>query len=100
MAALAYLLPPVTGLIAFLFAIDPRLRFHGLQSVALGAVWPVAIYAGSFVAPILTRIAFFGGAGVWLILLLSTAVGRDLAVPGIAGRFRDLVAYRPAPEEG
>ncbi|MEA2446774.1 MAG: hypothetical protein QOK47_411, partial [Actinomycetota bacterium] len=45
MAALAYLLPPVTGLIAFLFAIDPRLRFHGLQSVALGAVWPVAIYA-------------------------------------------------------
>lgn len=100
MAALAYLAPPVSGLIAFLAGTEGRVRFHGLQAIVLGTVWPAAIYLGSVVSPSVTRVAFFAGACVWVVMFVSTALGRDLGLPGISGRLRDLVAYRVEPDEG
>jgi uncharacterized membrane protein len=91
MAALAYLAPPVSGLIAFLTADRGRVRFHGLQSIVIGTVWPALIYLGAFVSPMLTRIAFFGGAFVWVVFLVATAMGRDLALPGVKSFLREMV---------
>ena len=82
MAAIAYLLPPVTGLFAFTLGSSKRVRFHGLQSVALGFLWPLAIYGGSLLSPGITQGAFIAGAALWLLLLLGTAVGRDPGIPG------------------
>ena len=94
MAALAYLLPPLSGLIAYLFSVQARIRWHGLQSVVLGTVWPLCVYAGAALAPLLTRVAFGLGALVWIALLASTAFGADVGLPGIGDRLRDLVSYR------
>lgn len=100
MAALAYLVPPVSGLVAFLTAAEGRVRFHGLQSIALGTVWPAAIYLGSAVTPALTRIAFLVGALVWVLLLVSAAVGKDLGLPGLSDRLRAVASYPAPPREG
>ena len=100
MAALAYLVPPVSGLIAFLTAAEGRVRFHGLQSIALGTAWPAAIYLGSAVTPALTRIAFFAGACVWIVMLVSAALGKDLGLPGFSERLRAVAAYPRNVGEG
>jgi uncharacterized membrane protein len=93
MAALAYLLPPLSGLIAYLFTSDARVRFHGLQAIVFGAAWPLAVYIGSFFSPVLTRAAFGLGALVWVALLVSTAFGSDLGLPGLGERLRSVVSY-------
>jgi uncharacterized membrane protein len=82
MAALAYLLPPLTGLLAYSLGSDRRVRFHGLQAVAFGFLWPVTIYGGSLAGPIGTRVTFTLGALIWIGLLVATALGRDPLLPG------------------
>ena len=81
MAALAYLLLPVSGLLAYSLGSTPRLRFHGAQAVFLGLVWPLALYACSFVSPFLTQLAFVAGVAAWLWLSVATATGRDPRLP-------------------
>ena len=81
-AAFAYLLLPVTGLVAYLFG-DERARFHGLQAILFGALWPLGLYAASALAPGATRAVFAAGAVVWLGAILATAMGRDPALPGL-----------------
>jgi uncharacterized membrane protein len=93
-AALAYLLPPLTGLVAYFRGGSPRVRFHGLQSVALGLVWPAALFACTYVTPGATQAGFAVGALAWLALLVTTALGRDPRLPGI-GR----VLWRVAAED-
>lgn len=103
MPALAYLLMPVTGTIAYFSGRTPRTRFHGLQAVVVGVLWPAALYAGSAISPEATRIAFAAGAVVWLVLLLGTAVGRDPTLP-VVGRVLKRWAANPprdaTPDEG
>lgn len=82
MSALAYLIPPATGLFAYLKGSSPRVRLHGLQSVALGILWPSALYVGSWISPTATRVAFAALAAIWIGLLVSTAFGLDPVVPG------------------
>ena len=82
MAALAYLLPPLSGLLAYSLGRDQRVRFHGLQAVAFGFLWPVAIYAGSLAGPTGTRITFALGVLIWIGFLVVTALGRDPRLPG------------------
>ena len=82
MSALAYLVPPVTGLIAYLKGRSARMRLHGLQSVGLGVLWPAALYVGSWISPLATRIAFGFCALLWIALIVSTAVGFDVVLPG------------------
>ncbi len=82
MAALAYLLPPLSGLLVYSMGRDQRARFHGLQAVVFGFLWPAAIYVGSLAGPTGTRVAFALGALVWIALLGMTALGRDPRLPG------------------
>lgn len=84
MAALAYALLPVTGLIAFVAAAQPRVRFHGLQAIALGLVWPLFLYAAGAVSPLASQIVFGAGVVLWLGLLVATLLGRDPKLPGLA----------------
>lgn len=82
MSALAYLVPPVTGLFAYLKGRSARMRLHGLQSVGLGVLWPAALYVGSWISPSATRLAFAVCALLWIALIVSTAVGFDAVLPG------------------
>jgi len=82
MAALAYLLPPLSGLLVYSMGRDQRARFHGLQAVVFGFLWPAAIYVGSLAGPTGTRVVFALGALVWIALLGMTALGRDPRLPG------------------
>jgi uncharacterized membrane protein len=82
MAALAYLFPPLSGLMAYSVGRAERVRWHGLQSVAFGFAWPALIYAGSLAGPLGTRIVFALGVLIWVGLLVATAVGRDPRLPG------------------
>lgn len=80
-APLAYLVPPVSGAIAFFLGVSPRARFHGLQSVVIGVSWPVLLYVASVLSSAATQLVFVLGVIVWLGLLISTALGRDLRLP-------------------
>lgn len=94
MAALAYLLLPLSGTIALLFAVSPRVRFHGAQAVVVGVVWAAALYAASAVSATLTRVVWGVGAIVWLLLLATTALGRDLRLPGVGDVLRSATDER------
>jgi uncharacterized membrane protein len=82
MAALAYLLPPVTGLFAYLLGSRERTRRHGLQSVAFGLLWPLSLYGAAALSPGAVQATFGLGALLWLGLLVATAAGLDLHLPG------------------
>ncbi|CAN5789813.1 hypothetical protein BH18ACT15_BH18ACT15_15440 [soil metagenome] len=81
MAALSYLLLPISGLVAYLKGRKARTRFHGLQAILVGLLWPVALLACSAVSPGATQVAFGAGALLWLTLLVSSAAGADLRLP-------------------
>ena len=81
MAALAYVLLPVTGLIAYLKGPSRRMRFHGLQAIAIGLLWPVVLYACTYAGPGATQAAFALGGIVWLGFLVLAAFGLNPRVP-------------------
>ena len=83
MAALAYILLPVTGGLAFLLSASPRTRSHGLQAIVLGTLWPLALYAASAVAAALTWVVAAIGTLAWLGFIAFTAAGRDPKLPFI-----------------
>jgi uncharacterized membrane protein len=85
MAALAYLLLPLSGMLAYFSWGGPRMRFHGAQAVALGLVWSFALFACAAVSAAATQVVFLLGAVVWLVLMITTAFGRDLKLPWIGG---------------
>lgn len=87
MAAFAYVLLPVTGMLAFFRGSTARTRFHGLQAVTFGLAWALALYGGSALSPVATKIVFATGCAAWLVLVIATAIGRDPKIPGLAGRF-------------
>lgn len=82
-AGLSYLLLPVSGLFAYLRGRAARTRFHGLQAIALGTLWPVAMLAASKVSATATQIVFAIGALVWLGFMVLAFFGRDPRLPGI-----------------
>jgi uncharacterized membrane protein len=99
MAALAYLLPPVTGLFAYLLGSSERTRRHGLQSVAFGLLWPAALYGAAALSPGAAQAGFAAGGLVWVGLLLTTLVGLDLHVPGTAKWLGAAAAESPSGRE-
>ena len=96
-AALAYLLPPITGLFAYVLGAGPRTRKHGLQSVVFGSLWPAALYLCSALSPTATQVGFAAGLLVWALLFAGTALGIDLVVPG-TGRLLERAA-RSSPRD-
>ncbi|MEA2486277.1 MAG: hypothetical protein QOD46_1388 [Actinomycetota bacterium] len=87
-AALAYVLLPVSGLIAFLKGSTQRTRFHGLQAIVVGAAWPVLLYAATWTAPVVTQAVAVVGTLLWVALIVTTALGKDLQLPVVGGRLR------------
>ncbi|MCA1702231.1 MAG: hypothetical protein LC808_02750 [Actinobacteria bacterium] len=83
MAALAYVLLPISGMLAYFSWASSRVRFHGAQAVAVGLAWSVLLYAGSFLSAVLTQVVFVIGILVWLGLIITTALGRDVYLPFI-----------------
>ena len=106
MAALAYLLLPVSGLAAYLKGNSGRIRFHGLQAIALGLAWPAALYGCTFLTPGATQLCALVGAVVWLGFLAATALGMNPRFPFVgkalerAARANPRAAVvGPSPEE-
>ncbi|HEV3471783.1 MAG TPA: hypothetical protein VG408_01070 [Actinomycetota bacterium] len=98
MAALAYVLLPFSGGLAFLLSGSGRTRSHGLQAIVLGVLWPVLLYAASGLSSVLTwAIAVVGGI-TWLAFLILTATGRDPKLPVIGDRL--FVLSEDATNEG
>jgi uncharacterized membrane protein len=90
MAALAYLLLPVTGLVAYFSGKTPRARWHGLQAIVLGALWPALLYVAAATVESLVLPVAIVGAAVWLLFLLAAAVGRDPALPWLGPKLREM----------
>ena len=86
MAALAYLLLPLSGVVAFFGSSNPRGRFHGAQAIFYGTLWALALWACSAVSPGATQICFVAGSVGWLALMLATSLGKDPQVP-LVGRW-------------
>jgi hypothetical protein len=84
-AALAYVLLPVSGLYAYLKGSSARVRFHGLQAIAIGVTWPAALYGCTYLTPGATQLCALAGAAVWLGFLAATAFGLDPRLP-LAGK--------------
>jgi uncharacterized membrane protein len=71
--------------VAFFFGSQPRVRFHGLQSVVIGALWPILLYGASLLSARVTQATFLLGVVVWIGSLVLAAAGRDLRFP-VVGR--------------
>lgn len=95
MAALAYVLLPVSGLLAYSMGTSGRLRFHGLQAIIVGLVWPLLLYAASAVGPLVTQLVFALGSVIWVWLAVATALGRDPALPLIGRRLKRATGEDP-----
>jgi hypothetical protein len=85
MATLAYVLLPLSGIAAFLGGGSVRTRMHGLQAIAFGTAWPLALYGASEISAGATKAVFALGASIWAIFLVGTLLGRDPVVPGLRG---------------
>jgi uncharacterized membrane protein len=85
MAALAYVLLPLSGLIAYVLGSSPRVRLHGLQAIVFGAAWPAALFVASWISELATQVVFGLGALTWIALFVLTAAGRDPGLPGLRG---------------
>ena len=85
MSGAAYVLLPVTGLLAYFTAGQSRTRFHGLQAIVLGLVWPLALYIAALGPAILVQLVFAVGALTWLAFLVLAAFGRNPRLPFVAG---------------
>jgi len=91
-ATLAYVLLPVSGLIAYLGGAEARTRFHGLQAIALGLLIPVALYVAALGPPVLVQVTFAAGMLVWLAFVALTALGRDPRLPFVHSSLERLAA--------
>lgn len=83
MAALAYVLLPVTGALAFFLGSTRRVRVHGLQAIGLGVAWPAALIVCARFSVGLTQAVWLLGAALWLGLMGAAALGRDLHLPAL-----------------
>lgn len=90
MAALAYLVLPVTGMVAYFSGGTPRVRWHGLQAIVIGALWPAFLYLAVAVNESLVLPVALAGAAVWLVFLAGAAIGKDPSLPWIGRRLREL----------
>jgi uncharacterized membrane protein len=90
MAAIAYLALPVTGLLAYFSGRTPRVRWHGLQAIVIGALWPSFLYLAAALDDSLVLPVALAGAAVWLLFLAGAAVGKDPSLPWLGPKLREL----------
>ena len=89
MRALAYLLPPISGMAAYLASTDARTQAHGVQAVVLGGAWPLGLWLASAVSAMATRVVFVGFLALWVAMLVTAALGRDVMIGWIKSAIRD-----------
>jgi uncharacterized membrane protein len=80
-ATLAYLFPPLTGLAVYFVATSSRERFHGLQAITLGLLAAISLYAASAVSATITPFVFAFWVVVWLALIVTSLLGKDVRIP-------------------
>ena len=100
MAALAYLFLPVSGLFVYLRGANARVRWHGLQAIFIGFVWPVALFACTYASPGVTQAGFVLGAAIWIGFLVATAAGKDPRIPLVGIALRRAAAGDPRVSAG
>ena len=98
MAGVAYLFLPVSGLIAYFNGTTARTRFHGLQAILVGCLWPLSLILCSKVSPGATQAAFVVGAALWLALMIPTFFGFDPRLPGLGRLLRNAAEDDPSGE--
>jgi uncharacterized membrane protein len=86
MAWLAYLVPPLSGFIAYSTSSSSRTRWHGLQAVWIGFIFPLILYAASWITPTVTRVVLVLELVLWIVYPVGAAMGKDPALP-IVGEF-------------
>ncbi|MDQ3952133.1 MAG: hypothetical protein M3279_04065 [Actinomycetota bacterium] len=90
MAAFAYLMLPVTGLLAYFSGRTERARWHGLQAIVIGALWPALLYLASALNESLVLPVATAGAALWILFLAATALGKDPSLPWIGPKLKEL----------
>jgi len=97
---LAYLVPPITGIIFFLIEKSNRVvRWHAAQSIVFGIAWIVLWIAFTVVSMVLSAVVpiigtiigfliwivlFLGGLILWVVCLIKGYSGQMWRMPGIA----------------
>ncbi len=84
MAAAAYVLLPVSGLLALALGRSARVRAHGAQAIAFGLAWPVMLFGASAIARPATIVVLVAGAALYVGLIGATLLGRDPLLPVFA----------------
>ena len=100
MAALAYIVLPVTGLVAYLKGSTRRVRFHGLQAIAIGLLWPLALFGCTYIGPGATQAAFALGGLVWLGFLVAAGFGANPRIPILGAGLWRAAAGDPLGTDG
>jgi uncharacterized membrane protein len=90
MAAFAYVALPLTGMLAYFSGTSPRTRWHGLQAIVIGALWPALLYLAAALVESLVLPVAIAGAVVWLLFLAGAAIGRDPSLPWLGPKLREL----------
>ena len=94
-AALAYILGPLTGILCILlYREDPYVRFHAWQSMLLGAFVGLAIVALDAVPLLGLGMVFFlcvGAAALTLLLMWQAWSGRWFVIPLLGDVALDIV---------
>jgi uncharacterized membrane protein len=97
---LAYLVPPITGIIFFLIEKTNRVvRWHAAQSIVFGIAWIVLWIAltvlsmvlsailpliGTIIGFLITFVVFIGGFILWVVCLIKGYSGQMWRMPVVA----------------
>jgi uncharacterized membrane protein len=103
---LAYLVPPITGIIFFLIEKSNQVvRWHAAQSIVFGVAWIVLWIAltvlsmvlsailpiiGTIIGFLITFVVFIGGVILWIVCLIKGYSGTMWRMPLIA-QFADKI---------
>jgi uncharacterized membrane protein len=100
-AAVAYLVPLLSGVIVYSLSDDDFSQFHAAQSVAIFGLFTAAssIFAGTFVAiggialTVLNNLLSVVGLGIWLFLIATAYQGEKRRIPVAASLAEALMSW-------
>lgn len=100
-AAVAYLVPLLSGIIVFSVSDDDFSQFHAAQSIAIFGLFTAAssIFAGTFVAiggiavTVLNSLLSVVGLGIWLFLIATAYQGETRRIPVAASLAEALMSW-------
>ena len=109
---LAYVIPPITGIIFFLIEKSNQVvRWHAAQSIVFGVAWIVLWIAltvlsmvlsailpliGTIIGFLITFVVFIGGVILWIVCLIKGYSGQMWRMPMLAS-FADRIMASGGP---